>query len=645
MTATAQPRICGVLARAVAPREPVTVSQWADDKRVLSSKGSEITGKWRTDRNPPLREPMDCMSKHSRVRDVVAMIPIQFGKTEIELNTLGCMIDTDPGPIMVVLPDDITMNAWIDQKLKTLIDDTPEVSAALSSTASRNSSNQKAFKDFAGGQLFVEHAKTGTRLTLKSERTLLVDELDKFAAALSSGEDPLELLNGRVSAFPATYKRCYIGSPGLRGVSRLEELYAKSDQRKYYVPCPYCGHDQPLLWSGLHWSDDARECWYVCRACEERIYEHQKTEMIRRGGWVPENPGAASRGYHLNCLYYQIGLGPRWLELVKMWLDAQRDPAKLQVFTCERLAESWEDPAMRRVKHNLIKDRAEPLPLRPVPQWVLDTTAGIDTQDNRLAVQIVGWGRGLACWPIDYVELLGDPASEDVWVALTDLLNRPIEHSAGGILRVSAAAIDIAGHRTEAVKAYVRDRRVRRLMAIFGAVPNNAPVLGKGKLQDVNWNGKLDKRGVHIHAVGTVAIKHLLYSRLSTDADKQPDARLVRFSEDLDDDYFGGLTSEAYNATKNRFEKRRGAPRNEPLDTWVYAYAATHHPELRLHRRTKADWDAIEQRLIVANTATVRTQPSTADDAPSAHAAPTAPARPAAAAPPAPTPRAWRRRW
>ena len=126
----------------------------------------------------------------------------------------------------------------------------------------------------------------------------------------------------------------------------------------------------------------------------------------------------------------------------------------------------------------------------------------------------------------------------------------------------------------------------------------DAPVLGKGKLQDINWRGQMDKRGVHIHAVGTVAIKHLLYSRLSTDADKAPEARLVRFSDDLSADYFGGLTAETYNPAKNRFEKRRGAPRNEPLDTWVYSYAATHHPELRLHRHTKADWDAREARLL-----------------------------------------------
>jgi phage terminase large subunit GpA-like protein len=405
------------------------------------------------------------------------------------------------------------------------------------------------------------------------------------------------MLDGRTSAFPATYKRLYISTPGIQGVSRIEQLWLKSDQRRYYVPCPDCGHEQPLEWKGLHWTPDGGECWYTCRECGVVIHDHQKTTMITAGRWVPENPGSRIRGYHLNCLYYPIGLGPRWLELVTRWRDAQNDPAKLKTFVNDRLAEPWEDQAMRAVKHNVIADRAEPYPLRAAPHGVLAITAGVDTQDNRLAVHITGWGRGLSSWTIDYIELPGDPADDAVWVALTDLLNRSIEHACGAPMRIEATAIDAGGHRTEAVKHFVRRRLVRRPMVIFGAVPNNAPVLSKGKLQDVNWRGQLDKRGVLIYHVGTVSVKHLLYSRLSTDAEKQADARLVHFSDELPADYFTGLVSETYNPAKNRFEKRRGGARNEPLDTWGYAYAATHHPELRLHRLTKADWDLREAQL------------------------------------------------
>ena len=62
------------------------------------------------------------------------------------------------------------------------------------------------------------------------------------------------------------------------------------------------------------------------------------------------------------------------------------------------------------------------------------------------------------------------------------------------------------------------------------------------------------------------------------DSDDKPAAPVqhCHFSADLPDEYFAGLISEVYNPSRARFEKRRGALRNEPLDTWVHAYAATH---------------------------------------------------------------------
>lgn len=603
MTATALQLIAGSLARAIAPRKPLTCSAWADDERHLSPKGSEKPGKWVTADNPPLREPMDCMSARSTVRDVVLEFPIQFGKTEVAINVVGYCMDHHPGPVMVCLPGEVSMNKWVAQKLQPMIDETPAAQRALTSVASRDSANTRTFKDFAGGQLYIEHAGSPARLKSTSVRTLIVDELDEFSASFSGGDDPVDMLDGRTSAFPGSYKRLYISTPQMLGTSRIHARYLASDQRRYYVPCPHCQHAQPLEWSGLQWTPDGSQCWYVCRDCGCVIEEHHKTAMIAAGRWVAENPGADARGYRINCLYYQFALGPRWLDLVRMWRAAQNDSARLKTFINDRLAEPFEDPAMRAVKHNVIADRAEPYALRTAPLGVLALTCGVDTQDNRLAVHIVGWGRALQAWTIDYVELPGDPADEAVWIALVDLLNRPIEHAGGGVLRPEATAIDAGGHRTEAVKAFCRPRPgghpLRRPTVIFGAVPNNAPVLSKGKLQDVNWRGQLDKRGVIIHHVGTVGIKHLLYSRISTDTEKAPEARQIHLSSDLPPEFFAGLVSETYNPVKNRFEKRGGA-RNEPLDTWVYAYAATHHPELRLHRRSKADWDAIEARLVSA---------------------------------------------
>lgn len=125
--------IFSALARALAPRLPLTVSQWADKERRLSSKGSAEPGPWRTSRNPPLREPMDRLSARSSAKQIVLKFPIQFGKTEVAINATGYTMDHNPGPIMVCLPGEASMNKWVAQKLNPMLEETACVRAKLAS--------------------------------------------------------------------------------------------------------------------------------------------------------------------------------------------------------------------------------------------------------------------------------------------------------------------------------------------------------------------------------------------------------------------------------------------------------------------------------------------------------------------------------
>ena len=430
----ARPEIFRRLARATAPRKPISVSQWSDANRIISTKQGAEAGRWRTDRNPLLREPMDALGHRG---DVVLMFPIQLGKTEVLLNDIGYTMDRDPCPVMICLPGEVSLNKWVAQKLQPMIDETPAVRASLSSVASREAANTRTFKDFAGGQLFVEHAGSPSRLKSTTVRKLRVDELDEFAVNLSGGDDPVEMLNGRTSAYPGNASRAYVSTPQLRSSSRIFYLWEQSDQRRYHVPCPHCGEMQPLLWSGLKWStavhrDQPRRAWYLCRECGVEIEEYAKTAMMAAGQWIAANPDSRIKGYNANCLYYPLGLGPRWADLVDMWLNAQGDNARLKTFVNDRLAEPWEDKSSANVKANLVQERAIAYPLRTAPAGVIRITSGVDTQDDRLEVHIIGWGRGRRFWVIDYVVLPGDPALPEVWAALTDLLNRPVVHAWGG---------------------------------------------------------------------------------------------------------------------------------------------------------------------------------------------------------------------
>ena len=547
---------------------------------------------------------MDCFSSRSNIQQVVLMLPIQFGKSEILINIMAYSMAECPAPMMLCFPSEVSMTKFNNQKLKPLIEETPIIAELLTTQASRESANTKWFKDFNGGQLYLEHAGSPARLKSTSVKILLVDELDTFSNNLSGTDDPVDMLVGRVSSFPSSHKILYASTPQIKGTSRTEQLYEKSDQRRYYIACPHCSHEQPLIWQNLQWNKSEKgisNVRYHCRDCDGIIEEHQKTALIANGRWIAENPHAKIRGYHLNCLYYPIGLGVRWHDLAEMWLDCQNDPARLKTFINDRLAEPFEDPLMRQIKLNVIAERAENYPLRIAPYGVGAITAGVDTQDNRLAVQIVGWGVGMKSWVLDYVELLGDPAVDHVWNELTKLLNTPIECENGKKLPIIATAIDAGGHRTEAVKDYVRRKQIKRPLAIFGATSTTAPVLSKPKATDVNFRGQLNKFGVHIQHVGTIQIKHKIFARLSADSDKETDERSLHFSEQLEREYFVGFTSETFDPKTGRFVNKRGA-RNEPLDTYVYAFAAGHHHELRLHTYSKAKWAELVGEISVAPT-------------------------------------------
>jgi phage terminase large subunit GpA-like protein len=133
------------------------------------------------------------------------------------------------------------------------------------------------------------------------------------------------------------------------------------------------------------------------------------------------------------------------------------------------------------------------------------------------------------------------------------------------------------------------------VMVVKGHSQPNRPVLGRPSKQDVrNDTGSMDKHGVQLWMVGTDTAKSTLFARLDGDADRPPADRMARFSAELPLRFFEGLTSEYYDTDTGRYIKRPGR-RNEPLDTWVYAYAAAHRPGIAIHTARHADWDELER--------------------------------------------------
>lgn len=146
------------------PDPLLTVSEWADRHRVLSSKASAEPGRWRTSRTPYLREIMDCLSPTSPIERVVFMKAAQLGATEMGSNWIGYVIHHAPGPMMAVWPTVEMAKRNSKQRIDPLIEESPVLSELIAPARSRDSGNTILAKEFRGGVLVMTGANSAVGL-------------------------------------------------------------------------------------------------------------------------------------------------------------------------------------------------------------------------------------------------------------------------------------------------------------------------------------------------------------------------------------------------------------------------------------------------------------------------------------------------
>lgn len=78
------------------PDPDLTVSAWADAHRILSPRGANEAGPWRTSRTPYLQELMDALSPRHPAQRVVFMKYSHVGGSEGGCDGIGYVIDHAP---------------------------------------------------------------------------------------------------------------------------------------------------------------------------------------------------------------------------------------------------------------------------------------------------------------------------------------------------------------------------------------------------------------------------------------------------------------------------------------------------------------------------------------------------------------------
>lgn len=583
--------LLGAICRTWAPPPKWTVSQWSDARRVLSPEASAEKGRWRTSRAEYQREILDSVNDPT-VDETVAMTSAQIGKTELLLNAIGYFIDYDPCPIMLVQPSLELGEAFSTDRLAPMIRDTPSIRNKVKESKSREAGNTKFQKTFPGGHITISGANSPTSLRSRPIRVVLMDEVSAYKVTAEG--DPVKLAEKRTNNF-WNRRIVKVSTPGLKGFCRIEKDFNRSDQRRFFVPCPHCETPHVFRWGNVVWPEGhPEEARLKCPTCEGLITNAQKNIAVARCaplpdgskpigkdgqplGWRATAPFTGVAGFHVWEIYSP------WrtiAEIVKDFLAAKDDPSLLHVWVNTCLGETWEEGGDAVSDHDLIS-RCEPWPNdADVPERGLVLTAGVDVQTDRLEVETVAWAGGEESWSVDYRVIHGDPdipegAQGSPWTDLTNYIRKGWRHESGGQCVIEATCVDSGGTgtNTQAVYAYVKRHRGDRVFAIKGRGGPGLPIVGNPQRKRA---GNKTKRPVDLYIIGTDQAKSVIYKRLRITA---PGPGYCHFPAGRSTEYFAQLTAEK-GITKwvkgfpvLEWHKPPGA-RNEALDCRVYAFAA-----------------------------------------------------------------------
>lgn len=554
-----------------------SVSEWADENRILSQTASSEPGRFRTARTPYLKEIMDALSPSSPYEKVIFMKGAQIGGTEAGNNWIGYIISQAPGAMLVVQPTVEMGKRWSKGRLAPLINDTECLRDKVKDPRSRDSGNTVQSKEFQGGQIVITGANSAVGLRSMPVRYLFCDEVDAYPPDADSEGDPLTLAIQRTATF-ARRKIFIVSTPTIKGISRIEKEFEATDQRYYFVPCPFCGHYQTLRWENIRYDNNFSEVTYVCENCKGGIQNHHKTEMLAKGEWRAVNLEATTNkiiGFHLSSLYSPVGW-MSWEQCARNYEAAKDDEQLLKAWTNTTLGMTWEEKG-EAPDWGVLFDRREKYKIGKVPQGAYVLTAGVDVQNDRLEMEIVGWGRNNESWSVDYRVIYGSPMEAGTWQKLSNILAEIFESEDGTRRQINMLAVD-TGFCTQEVYSWIRGQSGHNVMAVKGVdnslVPLNAPTK-----VDVNYRGRKISNGVRLWKVGVSILKGELYGWLkrTKNEDGSAPAGYMHFPE-YNTEYFKQLTAEQLvtkivkGYPKREWQKTRD--RNEALDCRVYARAA-----------------------------------------------------------------------
>ncbi len=584
--------------RRLRPPPRLSLSAWADDHFRLSAESAAEPGRWRT--LPYQRGILDAITDPD-IERVTVMKSARVGYTKMINAAIAFHMAHDPCPILVVQPTIDNAKIYSKEEIAPMLRDVEVLAGLVSETSVKSSANTVAHKTFPGGVLSMIGANSGRGFRMISRRVVIFDEVDAYPPSAGSEGDPVKLGEKR-SEYYWNRKLLAGSTPLVAGASRIEELFNAGDRRRYYVPCPHCGHmdflrfalrDNAEIEGGhvMRWPKDRpADAHFMCRVCGCAIEEAHKYAMIAGGEWRAETESPRHASFHIWAAY-SLSPNATWGQIAARFVEAKKKPEMLRTFVNTELGETWKErgeaPDWER-----LHERREPYAIGSVPTGPVVLTAGVDVQKDRLVYEVVGWAPNRESWSVDAGELYGDTAVEATWDQLDSLLSRSFPGADGGELSISMLAVD-SGYNTQVVYGWARRHPMSRVIACKG-VSGARMLVGAPSPVDVTVRGKRMQRGYKVWPIGVDIAKGELYGWLGLRrGDGDPPSGYCHFPE-YGEEYFRQLTAEHLVTVVNRRTHRAKMEwqvlpnrENHYLDARIYARAAA--AVLGIDRMPRAD--------------------------------------------------------
>ena len=587
------------------PPPKLTGSQWADRNFYLSAESAAEPGPWRT--LPYQVEPLDCMTDAVTER-VSWMKSARVGYTKLVGATIGFFVDNDPCPMMVVQPTIEDAEDYSKDEIAPMIRDCPVLEKRFRPARAKDGDNTIIKKNFPGGSLSMVGANSPRGFRRVSRRVVIFDETDGYPPSAGAEGDQLKLGMKRAESY--WNRKIIMGStPTEERVSRILEAFNDGDQRRYFVPCPECGHKQTIKFANFDWNwSGVKDPWTAKLRCENpdappHLIDHSsKRWMIANGEWRAEKPFKGHASFHI-WTAYSLSPNATWGHIAAEFEDANRKgPEALKTFVMTTLGECWKDKG-EAPDWQVLFNRREAYKIGTVPAGGMLLTCGVDVQKDRLVFEVVAWGRDFESWSIDAGVLMGNTAESDVWASLSMLLDRVFKHENGADMRIACMGVD-SGYNTNTVYGWCRHYPKQRVLAVKGNPTGSALVTVPTKV-DVSVRGKRLARGYQVWPAAVNIAKSELYGWLGQE---QPDESVgeVAFPgfchfPEFGEEYFKELTAEQLIQRKNKkgytVHEWVKIPNREKhfLDCRIYARVAA--AVCGVDRFGEAEWDLLSRNL------------------------------------------------